>query len=296
MSLKKNRSRVSLRNRMILIILIPMITVVLVVSLTTINSKVQNERASILKQLTSLAYLYNQGLIGSETISDGLLLQEYFNEEILDLSITSKERLYKEFDLSDVSENDFIFIGEKDPDMHTVSAINSTHYVHLFLSSDGINQRVKKYSFFILLLNLGGLITSLLIINLYMKSTVIEPIQSLRMATAAISNGDLDTRIEAKTINAKAELGDLANSFEKMRVQIKQSRKKILEKSQAKIEKAHREVDQGKIQSQKLRQDLIKLLLLSKYRLSKRTRFYESRKEEINKAIEDINKLISNLK
>lgn len=64
----------------------------------------------------------------------------------------------------------------------------------------------------------GGLILIIAILSNFMSKQIVEPIRELTQAANAISKGDIDVKI---TIKSKDEVGELADSFERMLASIR---------------------------------------------------------------------------
>ena len=71
-----------------------------------------------------------------------------------------------------------------------------------------------------------GILILAIICSILMSRALVVPLQQLKSATERISRGDLDVRL---TIHSNDEVGDLAESFERMVAAIKFFRGKEVE-------------------------------------------------------------------
>jgi methyl-accepting chemotaxis protein len=102
-----------------------------------------------------------------------------------------------------------------------------------------------RASVFIILINLF-IVT---IVSIYLSKKITDPLIKLRDASLAISQGNLDTKIN---ISTKNEIGDLALAFNQMTTKLKESYT-ILEK---KVEERTKELEDAKKQSEQVNIDL----------------------------------------
>jgi len=122
----------------------------------------------------------------------------------------------------------FYIIDEKEPILTIISPINisgkivGTSEVIIFMgSTSSSNEAYIKYVFLMAAVSIFTLIFSLLIL---LRKIIVKPIVTFRDSTRSIGKGNLETKVEIKSND---ELGELADSFNQMTKDLKDSRDKI---------------------------------------------------------------------
>ncbi len=72
----------------------------------------------------------------------------------------------------------------------------------------------------------GGLIAMLLVLFLTSKEVIVDPLKKLTEACKEIGKGNLDVKIETKS---KTEIGELADTFNKMTLELSRAKKELME-------------------------------------------------------------------
>jgi nitrate/nitrite-specific signal transduction histidine kinase len=92
------------------------------------------------------------------------------------------------------------------------------------LSNDQITARVTQFTLFIFILVAVGIFICYFLITALLTSSIIRNIERLKGAASNIEQGDLDTPVVSPS---KDEIGELAETLEQMRKEVKNSRKQL---------------------------------------------------------------------
>jgi HAMP domain-containing protein len=104
--------------------------------------------------------------------------------------------------------------------------------LHQVLSNVEASNRVNQYVLYLLLIMFSGLAICYIAIFLLLNRVVLKNIRKLKQATTEIQKGNLNEEIK---IDAKDEIGNLAEAFNKMTGELKKS-KQVLEDYNKKLE------------------------------------------------------------
>jgi signal transduction histidine kinase len=235
-----------LRFKIILLTLIPILAFSVTISVVAIYDKSQAERQSLLDRLNTYRSLLESGDVSFDTAKDKTRLRQIVGEEVLlaeilrsDYSViynseNSPAPLITEAERADV---DLAFQGVETISNQTIGGkpllTDITPLIvdgkivaamHQRLSNVESSSRVMQYAAFILVVVLLGLIVCFALVYSLLARVVVRNISKLKEATIDIQKGHFDKRIK---ITSRDEIGDLANSFNRMTEDLLSSRKSI---------------------------------------------------------------------
>ncbi|MEA3229620.1 MAG: histidine kinase dimerization/phosphoacceptor domain -containing protein [archaeon] len=249
--MKKRSNSLGLKEKIFLFTMIPFVLVLLIISVLTIQNKIEYERELNTNSIESYVNLLESGDLSFETIEEKEWLETHFNEEVLlaelikrDRSIvystsTSEHKIDEEI-LDKVFKGYIVTYTEIDeiPVHISIYPVIVKNIVvgafHVQLSFEQSNNRIKEYTLFVLLLNLSGLILLFLMIHFLSRKFVLNPVEELTKVSSEIRKGNLKYRAEVKSDD---ELGILASTFNDMTEklmerndELKKEKNKVVEK------------------------------------------------------------------
>jgi signal transduction histidine kinase len=131
--------------------------------------------------------------------------------------------------------------------------------VEIGLSLSKINSRMEALKRDILLVTLGvvGIGT---LFTLIFTRLLIHPIEKLAFATEKVARGELASRVH---IRSRDEIGDLANAFNQMTLQIQESREDL----EKKVEERTRELEKANLELKELDETRMKFIGMASHEL-----------------------------
>jgi len=247
----KIRRNLSLSWKIILLTMIPFLMVLIALSALTINDKTQNERDLVLNRIDSYVNLLESGDLSFESVRQKEKLEKMFDERVISSELIGRggSVVYAtgnpehEVDL-ELIENAFGGFTVTYTTRHETPVLISLYPIiveetvvgvlHLELSFERSNERIKKYTFFILLLSACGLVASFLLVRFLSQRIVINRLEALTDMSSEIGKGNLQHRIN---VRSNDELGILASTFNDMagelgerKRQLDEERSKVLDK------------------------------------------------------------------
>ncbi len=247
----KTRRNLSLSWKIILLTMIPFLMVLIALSALTINDKTQNERDLVLNRIDSYVNLLESGDLSFESVRQKEKLEKMFDERVISSELIGRggSVVYAtgnpehEVDL-ELIENAFGGFTVTYTTRHETPVLISLYPIiveetvvgvlHLELSFERSNERIKKYTFFILLLNAYGLVASFLLVRFLSQRIVINRLEALTDMSSEIGKGNLQHRMN---VRSNDELGILASTFNDMagelgerKRQLDEERSKVLDK------------------------------------------------------------------
>jgi nitrate/nitrite-specific signal transduction histidine kinase len=141
--------------------------------------------------------------------------------------------------------------------------------LHVDLLSEQTNARVYQFTIFVIIIVLVSILVCYFLIAVLLTQTVLNNIDKLKSAAVLLEHGDLDTPI-VKT--SKDEIGELAETLDKMRKEVKGSRKDL--------EQANKGLEQLVGQrTQELQTKLGELERLNKFMIDREIKMVELKNE-----------------
>lgn len=227
-------TKFSLRNKILLAVIVPVFLVLLAISFLSINNKRITEKQLLLDHLGSYQALLESGDLSFSTAKDKGKLENLLGEKV---------------DVAEIYQPDYVVVyttdqsGTADPnsDLNNIRAAfsgspvvndldvsgrssleyiapltvndNAIAVMRLVLPYEESNIRVNEYAVYNAIWALGGIIACYLLITILLERVVLRNIQKLKQGTVAIKSGHLDYQID---LVSRDELGELATSFNNM--------------------------------------------------------------------------------
>lgn len=239
-----------LKYKTLFLTIVPLALVLCLIGGLALNNKISTERELLSERIDSYRVLLESGDLTFETSADKDKLEYLLNEKVVFSEILDKN--YNVIYSSENSATPLITENEKLEIKEAFEGIETSKYVkaktgretafvissplivnnrvvavlHMGLSNEISNQRIKNYLGYISMFIIGGLLICSLLISLLLSKAVLKNIYSLKKATIEIQNGNLSAKINVRTND---EIGDLAKSFKAMTTKLKVSRDQIEE-------------------------------------------------------------------
>ncbi len=229
-----------LRNKIILLIALPLVAVLSLVGYIAIRNKGETEQQLVLNRLASYRELLESGDLSFESMNDKQKLESFLGERVLSAEILRSDFfvLYstdnnsissiREQDKADVND---AFQGTETIKNTQIDGEDSLLYIsplvvdgkivaciHISLSYSNSNKIMRDYALSIIALMIISLIICILLITALLRRAVLNNIQALHNATVAVGEGDYNLSID---VSSNDEIGDLATSFSQMAHQLK---------------------------------------------------------------------------
>ena len=273
---KKNRWHLSLSWKIILLTMIPFLMVLIALSALTIHDKTQNERDLVLNRIDSYVNLLESGDLSFESVRQKEKLEKMFDERVISSELIGRggSVVYAagtpEHEVDpELIENAFGGFTVTYTTCHETPVLISLYPIivedtvvgvlHLELSFERSNERIKKYTFFILLLNAYGLVASFLLVRFLSQRIVINRLEALTDMSSEIGKGNLQHRLD---IRSNDELGVLASAFNDMtgelgerKRQLDEERGKVLDK----VEELEEQITRRKTAEEELKRTVTDL-------------------------------------
>ncbi|HYD34902.1 MAG TPA: ATP-binding protein [Vitreimonas sp.] len=236
----------SLKNKILLLTLVPVFIVLMVIGGMTIRNKSQTERQLLFDRISTYITLLESGDLSFESSNDRRKLEALLDEKVNFAQILkpdhtviySTENLPETLltaDEADEVNNAFNGIEtikneyhEGEAVLEAISPVVVNNKVvaaaHLALSNDKSAQRLNQFIIFVVLLTLAGMVIAYVLISLLLDQVVIRNIRHLKEAALEMQKGNLKVRIPITTHD---EIGELATAFEKMRAEVDTTRDKL---------------------------------------------------------------------
>ena len=225
-----NRRYFSLSGKIILFTMIPFLMVLIVLSALTIQDKTQNERDLVLNRIDSYVNLLESGDLSFESVRQKEKLEKMFDERVISSELIGRDRsiIYAtdtpEYEVDQkLLENAYqgftvtYTIHGETPVLVSLYPIVVRDVVvgvlHLELSFEKSDDRIRNYTFFIIFLSASGLVVSFLLVRFLSQRIVINRLEALNDMSSEIGRGNLQHRLD---VRSNDELGILASAFNNM--------------------------------------------------------------------------------
>ncbi len=225
--------------------MVPFLTVILLISALTIQNKIKYERGLVINRIASYANLLESGVINFESVKDKDELERLFDEEVLTAKLVRRDGnvaystggnavLPQEKQSIDEALQGYMIISNETRNNKPILVYSypitvnhkSVGVFYLELSCRRINDRIKVYFYFILLLNIIGLAISYFFTHMFAQAIILKRLDELTKAAAQIARGNLDYRL---AVNSGDELGIVASSFNNMASELGKTEKELKE-------------------------------------------------------------------
>jgi len=281
----------SIRTKIILFTLLPLTVTLILIGYFAILNKQQNEQDLITNRLSSYRVLLESGDLSFESLKDSKKLEVLLNEKVQYAEIVKKDHtvLYSTAQKSSNTHDDSLttaideaFTGiesilgiEKDGASVLVYVspliINNkiVGVLHVDMLNEQTNARVYQFTIIVIIIVFASILVCYFLIAVLLTQTVLNNIDKLKSAAVLLEHGDLDTPI-VKT--SKDEIGELAETLNKMRKEVKGSRKDLEEANKG-LEQL---VDQ---RTQELQTKLDELERLNRFMIDREIKMVELKNE-----------------
>ena len=231
-------SKIKLSNKIAIYTIIPCILVIFFISSITIINKYQSEKDLIMNRIDNYVDLLESGDLNYQSIADKNKIDELIGESVLAAGIVDRntEILYGTDDFNTyINGNGSAFIENSlDGYIVTYSDTNQNFFYYspivvknnvagvlvFVLPFNDLNKAVLNYVYFIVFLDLVGILIASVLIRLFTQKTIVNKIKALEQASIKIKDGDYNNKIKEELLILKDEIGNLANSLETMRQSI----------------------------------------------------------------------------
>jgi signal transduction histidine kinase len=231
--------------------MIPFLVVLIALSALTVQDKTQNERDLVLNRIDSYVNLLESGDLSFESVRQKEKLEKMFDERVISSELIGRggSVVYAagtpEHEVDpELIKNAFGGFKVTYTTRHETPVLISLYPIivkdtvvgvlRLELSFERSNERIKQYTFFILLLNACGLVASFLLVWFLSQRIVLNRLEALTDMSAEIGKGNLQRRLDIQSFD---ELGILASAFNDMagelgerKRQLDEERSKVLDK------------------------------------------------------------------
>jgi len=172
-----------------------------------------------------LFFVDNLGNIVAHPDTEYLISEKVKNDEKLNLKTLLDEPLTKILQILQTNEQRYMFTEESNRRIVIYYPLESINWKMVYVVNESELLRIVEQTnnYYILSFIVFATLIIILII-LLVKISVTDPIKKLTEATNDISKDNLDKKID---IQSKDEIGELADSFNQMTMNLKKSRKKI---------------------------------------------------------------------
>ena len=273
---EENRRHLSLSWKIILLTMIPFLLVLIALSTLTIHDKTQNERDLVLSRIESFVNLLESGDLSFESIREREKLEKMFDERVISSELIGRdgsvvyatgtpeyevdselvEKAFEGFTVTYAMQNGTAVLISLYPVIVGETVVG---VLHLELSFDMSNERIKKYTFFILLLNACGLVASFLLVRFLSQRIVINRLVALTDMSSEIGKGNLQHRLD---IQSTDELGILASAFNNMAGELGERKRQLdVEKNKVldKVEELEEQITRRETAEEELKQTVTDL-------------------------------------
>ncbi len=250
---REKKHRFGLDEKIILLTIIPFLMILMVISALTIQDKAQNERDLVLNRIESYVNLLESGDLSFEIVQQNEKLEKMFDEKVISAELIGLDGSIIYATGTPEYEVDSELI-EKAYQGFTVTYTYNRHdgapvlislypvivkdtivgLIHLELSFEKSNDRIRRYTLFVLFLNASGLLVAFLIVRFLSRRIVINRLEALTDMSSEIGKGNLQRRLD---IRSNDELGILASAFNDMAGELGERKRQLDEEKNRVLDK-----------------------------------------------------------
>jgi len=223
--MKKNY--LSLNTKMFLFTMMPFVLVIIIISILSIQNRIKNERKLTSNRIESYVTLLESGDLSFNSIKQKKKMEKLLNEKVLSAKLIKRDRSIafttggSEYEINkkhiDKAFQGYIITFTRQNEipvqisLYPIIVKNTVvGILHLELSFEKSNDRIRQYTLFVLFLNIFGIILSFLLIYFLSKKIILNRLKSLTDMCSEIRRGNLNHRLSVKSHD---ELGRLALTF-----------------------------------------------------------------------------------
>ncbi|MCD4768734.1 MAG: HAMP domain-containing protein, partial [Bacteroidales bacterium] len=236
----------NLSAKLFLITMMPFILVIIVISLLSIQNRIKNERKLTSNRIESYVTLLESGDLSFNSIKQKGKIEKLLNEKVLSAELIKRDRSIvfttsgPEYEIRK-EQIDKAFQGyiitfteqNKIPVLISLYPIIVKNTVvgilHLELSFEKSNDRIRQYKLFVLFFDISGIILSFLLIYFLANKIILNRLKSLADMCSEIRRGNLNYRLSVKSHD---ELGRLALTFNGMAEELAERNQQLKEEKQ----------------------------------------------------------------
>jgi signal transduction histidine kinase len=249
--MKKSKiSDLSLRTKIFVFTMMPFVLVIIIISILSIQNRIKNERELTSNRIESYVTLLESGDLSFNSIKQKGKIEKLLNEKVLSAELIKRDRSIAfstggpEYEINkeqiDKAFQGYIITFTRQNEipvqisLHPIIVKNTVvGILHLELSFEKSNDRIRQYTLFVFFLNIFGIILSFLLIYFLSKKIILDRLKSLTDICSEIRRGNLNHRL---SVNSHDELGRLAITFNdtteelaERNQQLKEEKQKVLD-------------------------------------------------------------------
>ncbi|MEA2082754.1 MAG: ATP-binding protein [Thermodesulfobacteriota bacterium] len=235
---------------MFLFTMIPFVLVIIIISILSIQHRIEYERALTSNRIEAYVTLLESGDLSFNSIKQKKKLEKLFNEKVLSAELIKRDRSIafttggSEYEINkeriDKAFQGYIITFTKQNKIPVLISLRPiivkntvVGILHLELSFEKSNDRIKQHTLFVLFLDVFSIILSFLLTYFLSKKIILNRIKSLTDMCSEIRRGNLNYRLSVKSHD---ELGKLALTFNdtvgklaERNQQLKEEKQKVLD-------------------------------------------------------------------
>jgi len=247
---KSKISNLSLRTKIFIFTMMPFVLVIIIISILSIQNRIKNERELTSNRIESYVTLLESGDLSFNSIKQKEKIEKLLNEKVLSAELIKRDRSIafttggNEYEINkeqiDKAFQGYIITFTRQNEipvqisLYPIIVKNTVvGILHLELSFEKSNDRIKQYTLFVLFLNIFGIILSFLLIYFLSKKIILNRLKSLTDMCSEIRRGNLNHRL---SVTSHDELGRLALTFNdttkklaERNQQLKEEKQKVLD-------------------------------------------------------------------
>ena len=236
----------SIRSKVLTFTILPLTITLLIIGFLAIIEKQKSENDLIINRLTTYRALLESGDLSLESLKDIAKLESLFNEKVEHGEIVKNDHtvsystpttlpeerklitqplIDEAFDgvetTYSIQENERLLLVYVSPIIVNDKIVGA---LHVDLANEQTASRILQFAVMIVSAVVIAIFVCYLLVSTLLSSTVLNNISRLKRSTQLIESGDLDTKVESSSAD---EIGELAQTLEQMRKEVKSSRKSL---------------------------------------------------------------------
>ena len=245
--MKKSKiSDLSLRTKIFVFTMMPFVLVIIIISILSIQNRIKNERELTSNRIESYVTLLESGDLSFNSIKQKEKIEKLLNEKVLSAELIKRDRSIAfttggpEYEINkeqiDKAFQGYIITFTRQNEipvqisLYPIIVKNTVvGILHLELSFEKSNDRIRQYTLFVLFLNIFGIILSFLLIYFLSKKIILDRLKSLTDMCSEIRRGNLNHRLSVKSHD---EIGRLALTFNDMAEELAERNQQLKEEKQ----------------------------------------------------------------
>jgi len=236
----------SIKSKVLVFTLVPLVIILLCIGFLAVINKIESEENSVVDRLSTYRSLLESGTLSLQSLEDIQKLETLLDEKVLHAAIVKKggEVLYSTKTQTPKERDELLYrtIADAFAGVETTQKIDEdgnqlllyvtplivnnkiVAVLRIDLSNDQTTARVTQFTLFIFILVAVGILVCYFLITALLTGAIISNIEKLKIAATNIQQGDLNTPVASLS---KDEIGELAETLEQMRKEVKNSRKQL---------------------------------------------------------------------